>query len=715
MIRLTIFALVLLALSPRVAPDTPPITEPATDGLVLNPADVHMQAGPFSNAGGATHASTDWEIWKVSTNQIVWSAIGVTDAFTKVHIHLADGAFVNAYAGRTTLEFDTNYRLQVRFTNNLAETSANGIRLFTTSPAGPAGVPGPIPWVPFQAGYKIEVVASGFKLPVNIAFVPNPGPNPTDPFFYVTELYGNIKVVQRNGAVSLYAQNLLNYDPTALGSFPGAGEQGLTGLCVDPVSGDLFATCLQQVSPSERNPKVIRLHSGDGGMSGSIINTLLMSGESQGQSHQISNCSIGPDGKLYVHNGDGFDASKAQNLDSFRGKILRMNLDLTAPSDNPHYSDPGATTARKYVWAYGVRNPFGGAWRASDGNHYEVENGPGQDRFARIIANRNLSWDTAATDAMMTAFALYNWSPAHAPVNVAFIQPETFAGSGFPGGKMDRAFVSESGPTHAAGPQPLGKRIVEFQMNSGDTAVGAPSTLAEYNGTGFGTCVAMAAGPDGLYFSDLYKDQNPTTPADGGGQILRVRYIGVPPDGAGVGFDAEYFPSKDLTGVSVKQTDPTINFSWPATTSPAAGIPGDGFSVRWRGQILPRTTDSYTFTTTSDDGVRLWVNGTLLVDNWTDHATTDNSGSINLVAGQKVDIVMEYYDNVGDAVAKLSWSGPSQPTEVVPSSQIYAPAPAVSSSSSTGGGGGGGSCGLLGLELALPGLGALLRRRRRNQ
>src|SRR5207237_17717 len=74
-------------------------------------------------------------------------------------------------------------------------------------------------------GFTVEVVAGGFEMPVNIAFVPNPGPNPTDPLFYVTELYGTIKAVLRNGSVGTYAgasalgatpnpASLLNYNPT---------------------------------------------------------------------------------------------------------------------------------------------------------------------------------------------------------------------------------------------------------------------------------------------------------------------------------------------------------------------------------------------------------------------------------------------------------------------------------------------------------------------
>src|SRR4051812_7286665 len=122
----------------------------------------------------------------------------------------------------------------------------------------------PVPWQ-VEAGHKVEVFATGFQLPVNIAFVPSPGPAGTDPLLYVGELYGRIKVVFRNGTVGTYAADLLNYGPT--GIFPGSGEQGLTGLCVDPASGDVFASMVYAPTPpnDELYPKVMRLHSADGG------------------------------------------------------------------------------------------------------------------------------------------------------------------------------------------------------------------------------------------------------------------------------------------------------------------------------------------------------------------------------------------------------------------------------------------------------------------
>lgn len=383
----------------------------------------------------------------------------------------------------------------------------------------------PVPWAVRQPGFQVEIVATGFQLPVNIGFIPNPGPDADSPLYYVTELYGTIKAIGRDGVVRDFATDLLNFDPT--GNFPGSGEQGLTGIVVDPASGDVFAAYLYDsaTNPGTHYPKVVRFHSNDGGRTAASSTTIRdMVGESQGQSHQISNLTIGPDQKLYVHMGDGFNAGTAQNLNSYRGKILRMNLDGTAPPDNPFYNAGDGITARDYVYAYGFRNPFGGVWRDADARHYEVENGPSVDRMVQVIPGRNYLWD--GSDASMANFAIYNWSPATAPVNIVFIQPSVFAGSGFPAAKLDHAFVSESGPTYATGPQNNGKRITEFVLDQNGNRMSGPVTLVEYIGSGKATVTALAAGPDGLYFGDLYKDLNHQTPIDRGANILRVKFVG---------------------------------------------------------------------------------------------------------------------------------------------------------------------------------------------
>jgi glucose/arabinose dehydrogenase len=515
-------------------PDAPSIAAPSADGTIVHPADVHMETTTsFSDPDpGDTHVCSDFEIWTIAPAERVWIASCIVGP-QKYHTHIGDGVFENSHAGRTDFMFGTDYRLRARFKDSSVDPGTEwsnwGERLFRTASAPPPG--GPTTWTVMQPDYQVEVFATGFELPVDIAFVPNPGPNPNDIFFYVTELYGRIKVITRDGTVTDYYSGALNTPPS--GEFPGSGEKGLAGIVVDPATGDVFASMLYDpdgVEGGPNYPKVVRYHSYSNGRIADVATTILdMPGEDMFESHQISNLSIGPDGKLYVHMGDGFDASTAQNLDSYRGKILRLNLDGSPASDNPFYDLSDGINARDYIFAYGFRNPFGGIWRAADNSHYTVENGPSVDRFAKVVRGRNYLWD--GTDNSMLNFATYNWSPAVAPVNVAFIETATFNGSGFPTIKMDHAFVTESGPTWASGPVgDFGKRIREFALDStGNLLSGYPKTLVEYSGTGKATIAGLAAGPDGLYFTDLYVDQNFDTAVARGANVLRIKYVGTLP------------------------------------------------------------------------------------------------------------------------------------------------------------------------------------------
>ena len=139
----------------------------------------------------------------------------------------------------------------------------------------------------------------------------------------------------------------------------------------------------------------------------------------------------------------------------------------------------------------------------------------------------------------------------------------------------------------------------------------------------------------------------------------------------GDGLLGEYFDNINLTNRFLFRTDATVDFDW-GTGTPANGIGANTFSVRWTGQIEPLYSETYTFRTTTDDGVRLWVNNQLVIDNWVDQAAAPSTGTINLEAGVLYDIRMEYYENQGLASAQLQWSSPSQALQVVPQSQLYA-------------------------------------------
>ena len=141
-------------------------------------------------------------------------------------------------------------------------------------------------------------------------------------------------------------------------------------------------------------------------------------------------------------------------------------------------------------------------------------------------------------------------------------------------------------------------------------------------------------------------------------------------NGNGGGLQGAYYDNIDFSNLKVTRTDPTVDFNW-GTGSPDPSIANTAYSVRWTGQVQPRFSQNYTFYTTTDDGVRLWVNGVLLIDKWLDQAPTEWSGAIDLTAGQKYDLRMDYYQGSGGAAASLSWSSASQVKEIIPSSQSY--------------------------------------------
>ena len=146
----------------------------------------------------------------------------------------------------------------------------------------------------------------------------------------------------------------------------------------------------------------------------------------------------------------------------------------------------------------------------------------------------------------------------------------------------------------------------------------------------------------------------------------------VPAPPSGTGLLGSYHAGTSLAGTPLLQRVEAVNFNW-GTAAPAPGVPADGFSVRWTGTITVPTTGTYRFRTVSDDGVRLWVNGSQRINNWTDHATTtDTSSAFSLSAGRR-SITLEYYERGGGAVMQLQWLRPGTSTyQTVPASALNA-------------------------------------------
>jgi hypothetical protein len=140
--------------------------------------------------------------------------------------------------------------------------------------------------------------------------------------------------------------------------------------------------------------------------------------------------------------------------------------------------------------------------------------------------------------------------------------------------------------------------------------------------------------------------------------------------GDGDGLTGQYYNNRDFTDLKVTRVDSAVNFDWKQG-APATTVQADTFSVRWSGKVLAPVSGTYTFSGTTDDGVRLWVNGQQVINNFRDQPATEAKGTIALVAGQKYDIKMEYYENGGNASARLAWSAPGLTQQIIPKNYLF--------------------------------------------
>ena len=110
----------------------------------------------------------------------------------------------------------------------------------------------------------------------------------------------------------------------------------------------------------------------------------------------------------------------------------------------------------------------------------------------------------------------------------------------------------------------------------------------------------------------------------------------------------EYFDNMELAGAPVfSRTDKVIDFDW-GTGSPKEGFKNDSFSVRWSGKIKgAKTLKNATIDLTTDDGVRLFINGKKVIESWFDRSPMVDSYTMDLEEGKEYDIVIEYYENSG--------------------------------------------------------------------
>jgi hypothetical protein len=140
---------------------------------------------------------------------------------------------------------------------------------------------------------------------------------------------------------------------------------------------------------------------------------------------------------------------------------------------------------------------------------------------------------------------------------------------------------------------------------------------------------------------------------------------------AGTGLRGEYFANSTHSGLpALTRTDATLAFDWQEA-APAPGLPNDDFSARWQGEIVAEFSETYTLVLPSDDGVRVWIDNVLILNEWTRGASGNREAAVALTANRRTPIRIDYFEGDGGANLSLAWHSNSVPWSIVPTARLF--------------------------------------------
>ena len=578
------------------------------------------------------------------------------------------------------------------------------------------------------AGFSEETVFSGLTDPTAVRFAP-------DGRVFVAEKSGLIKVfpnlatntptvfadlrtnvynfwdrgllglaLDPNFATNPYVYVLYTHDALIGGTAPKWGAPGVdSDPCPSP-PGPTTDGCLA-------SGRLSRLRAN--GNSAGPEQVLIEDWCQQFPSHSVGSLAFGPDGALYASAGDGASftivdagqqgnpcgdppqeggALRSQDLRTsgdpvgLNGTIIRVDPATGAAlPTNPLYgnSDPNA----RRIISYGLRNPFRITTRPGTNELWLGDVGWSDYEEINRIPNptdatvENFGWPCYEGYGRQSGY-----DAANLPIcETLYTQPSAVTQPFFAYRHSDKVVPGEScsvGSSSLSG--------VAFTFSTGG------AYPAEYQGALFfadysrncvwvikrgtngqldlgtlGTFIGGAANPVELQFSPdgelFYVDFN-------GGTIRRIRYsAGGPPTSCPSGqWLGEYFYYQDLTGRIHAACESTLNYDWGAggPASPA-DVGTEQFSARWTGRHS-FNADNYTFTARANDGVRLSLDGTVIIDQWRDTAAAQTYQATRTLTAGEHEVKVEFYENTGDAAIQVSWQRAVANTAPVP--QITAPA-----------------------------------------
>jgi len=252
---------------------------------------------------------------------------------------------------------------------SLATACASGGGIGTSSPSSTALAP----------QVTDTVIQSGLIVPWEVAVA-------SDGRMFVTERPGTISIFESTAPMAKRVAS------TQVSGVRAMGEAGLLGLALDPdfARNQVLFVCASRLDQGEWRNEILRYRASAGALAEG--DTILRAGIVASGLHDACRMHFGPDGKLWVVTGDGGLPSRAQDIASLNGKVLRINADGSVPSDNPLLKGQSSPSA---VYALGLRNPGGFAFDPRTGTCFVVDAGDQmQDEIDEVSAGANFGWPT---------------------------------------------------------------------------------------------------------------------------------------------------------------------------------------------------------------------------------------------------------------------------------------------------------------------------------
>ena len=400
----------------------------------------------------------------------------------------------------TTSAANGPHSLTARARDNAGNTTTSSAVTVTSSNAGGSG------------SFQNEILITGLDLPTAIEFLPD----------------GRMLIVELRGTVQVSSSPYTTVSPTPFLELPNVGsdstlQQGVYDIALDPNFATNRFYYLFYTLGTPNHDRLSRF-TANTTLMGTIPGSELVLFEDPGDSddeHHGGAIAFGNDGKLYFTTGEHFVAANAQDLTNPRGKIHRINLDGTVPTDNPFYDGAGPNVDS--IWAYGLRNPYRAYYDSPTGRFFIGDVGGNSHATAYEELNlgqrgANYGWpDCEQGTCGNPNFTGALWSYAHGGRDSAITAGFVYHGAQFPSSYQGSFFFADYAQNWI-------KRLT-FDGNGQVTGVHNFEPVDGSPDGPYGDIVYLTEGPDGaLYYVDLgYSD---TTGTAGVSKIRRIRWVG---------------------------------------------------------------------------------------------------------------------------------------------------------------------------------------------